>query len=890
MNTTKGLQFKKMDLHVHTSASTDHKDAKPPTAEDIVNRALEQGLAAIAITDHQTAASVDAVALAAKAKGLTVFPGVELMTSGGKSGVHINLLFDVDKSAEHINQFLNTVKVYSKNGSPDILTELTVGQVSDALMAYDPTAIIILAHCHSSKGVTGDISGEARTKIFEPNRRNILGAEARDTNFADADKKKNHTRVIDVFDGTDENYQKRKLGVFQASDAHTLAELGNIYSWFKVDEPVRIEDLRQCLIDRDTRIRQSFEFTATPYPRIESLAVTSGFLKGQTFDFHDGLNSLLGAKGAGKSLAIEVLRFVLDQSPTMSPINEDHWAKLERCLKPYGSATAIIVDESGKRYQITRTYKPSDSNPIEIVDTTDGSKKQFSIPELFPVLFLSQNEIIRVAEDHTGGSLRAFIDRFFDFHHYQHNIDGITRELQAVDRRVAEGLRAHLELTDASKKLGTIKEEIERLNRQLTNTTFEQFSKAEGVGRAIKMHSDFVTELAVDMVDTEQSYAGRQAPVAEADAEAGVKRAADASSKALQIVREHLQAARTFTKQKADIDTEYKLWEAQFEPIKAEYERLVKESGGNKGVLDQRRRKLLTEQATAERNIATLTAKSQGLKSATEDRNTVLDRLDAAYREYFNERSSRCKFFTEQSRGAIAVTIAAGRDVTQFKAKLVGIKKGSYVKDDDIDAIVQKVTPRELLSAALRFEFRGRQEKKSIEDLATGKALKADLLERLITHMLDEMRYEDLLALLYESAPQDVPAISYEVNGDMKPLADLSVGQKSAALLIVGLSDGRFPIVIDQPEDSLDLRSIWDDVCTKLRDSKERRQFIFTTHNSSVAVASDSDKFTILEAKANHAEIVYSGSLNSIRIRDEVIAYLEGGTPTYQKKREKYNL
>jgi ABC-type multidrug transport system ATPase subunit len=124
----------------------------------------------------------------------------------------------------------------------------------------------------------------------------------------------------------------------------------------------------------------------------------------------------------------------------------------------------------------------------------------------------------------------------------------------------------------------------------------------------------------------------------------------------------------------------------------------------------------------------------------------------------------------------------------------------------------------------------------------------------------------------------------------MKPLADLSVGQKAAALLIVGLSDGRFPIVIDQPEDSLDLRSIWADVCCTLRDSKERRQFIFTTHNSSVAVASDSDKFTILEAKATHAEVLYSGSINSSKIRSEVIAYLEGGPDTYKKKREKYNL
>lgn len=91
--------------------------------------------------------------------------------------------------------------------------------------------------------------------------------------------------------------------------------------------------------------------------------------------------------------------------------------------------------------------------------------------------------------------------------------------------------------------------------------------------------------------------------------------------------------------------------------------------------------------------------------------------------------------------------------MTQFRSRLVGVKRGSYVKDDDIDALVRAVTPRELLSAALRFEFRGRQDKKPIEDLAAAKGLKADLLERLITHMLDGMEYAELLSLMYETAP-----------------------------------------------------------------------------------------------------------------------------------------
>jgi hypothetical protein len=34
-----------------------------------------------------------------------------------------------------------------------------------------------------------------------------------------------------------------------------------------------------------------------------------------------------------------------------------------------------------------------------------------------------------------------------------------------------------------------------------------------------------------------------------------------------------------------------------------------------------------------------------------------------------------------------------------------------------------------------------------------------------MNHLFSVMEYEDLLALMYETAPQDVPEISYEVGG-----------------------------------------------------------------------------------------------------------------------------
>ena len=107
---------------------------------------------------------------------------------------------------------------------------------------------------------------------------------------------------------------------------------------------------------------------------------------------------------------------------------------------------------------------------------------------------------------------------------------------------------------------------------------------------------------------------------------------------------------------------------------------------------------------------------------------------------------------------------------------------------------------------------------------------------------------------------------------------------------MMALCEGDTPIVVDQPEDSLDIRSIWDDMCLRLRRSKRERQFLFTTHNSSLAVASDSDKFVVLAADARHGDVVLAGAIDREDVREEVIRLLEGGTGTYFLKQRKYNI
>ncbi len=893
MSLTTGLEYKKIDLHVHTPESTDHKE-KHITADQIVKRAIGQDLAAIAITDHQTGAFIDKVKAAALGTGLIVFPGVEIMCSGGKFGIHLICLFDTDNDTAHVEQFLNTIKIYERRGERTLCADLTPGGVADALMEYDSSAILLLAHSHSTKGVLGDMQGEQRTQVFDPRRTCLLAAETSAHNFTDAAKKTRHNRVIDVLDGSDPNYCKRKLGVYQSSDAHTLEEIGSEYSYFKVDDNLTLEDIRQALIDRDTRIRQPHEFVEGSYPRIDSISLTSGFLENQSIPFHMGLNSLLGAKGSGKSLVVEFLRFAFCQPPSNQDLLRDHNSKLESCLGLYGEVVVDYTDDSGKRYRVVRSYKPSDGNPTTVIDIAEGAAVSFHVDDVFPVLFLSQNEVIKIAEDPTKELQRQFIDQFLDFKEHYAEISRSDKDLKTVDRSLSESLRLHLSGTEIKQRKAVIVEGIEKLDRQLKDEIFTKYSAAERVGLALSNQSEFI-EVQVGYLTKVASYYSKLGDPIETDdksaSHAAVKRGLDKCRLAVQKINEGISATiKEITNLRQDIESEIAKWKTTFAPIKNEYDEHVKAAGGDIAALSEHRKSLQKQLTAVDKELANHAANESVLNQLGKERNSILARLDQTRKAFFEERSKRCADFTAHSREKLHVSMAESKDTTDFKENLLKLRRGTYLREDDIETLATAVTPALLVRSLLLYAWFGRDSKQGIPLVATPTNLPVDKLRKLYDFLLDEYEFEDLFALVYTSVPKDVPTISYKVGTKYKALDQLSVGQKASALLLMALSAGQFPIVIDQPEDSLDLSTIWEDVCTQLRLAKDNRQFILTTHNSSVAVASDSDKFTILRFESDHGSVFHTGSINDSDVKMQVIDYLEGGPTTYEHKRKKYNL
>lgn len=78
------MDMKRADLHTHTTASDGMC-----TPERNVELAKEAGLAAIAITDHDTVAGIEAAMSAGERLGVLVVPGVEISTAARGQDIHI---------------------------------------------------------------------------------------------------------------------------------------------------------------------------------------------------------------------------------------------------------------------------------------------------------------------------------------------------------------------------------------------------------------------------------------------------------------------------------------------------------------------------------------------------------------------------------------------------------------------------------------------------------------------------------------------------------------------------------------------------------------------------------------------------------------------------------
>lgn len=155
--------------------------------------------------------------------------------------------------------------------------------------------------------------------------------------------------------------------------------------------------------------------------------------------------------------------------------------------------------------------------------------------------------------------------------------------------------------------------------------------------------------------------------------------------------------------------------------------------------------------------------------------------------------------------------------------------------------------------------------------------------------------------------------IDYDLTYKGDSITQMSPGKRGLVLLklYLHISNAKHPILIDQPEDNLDNRTISTELLEFIKEKKIERQIIVVTHNANLVVLADAEEVIVANQSGQQAERdnetfrfdYVSGSLEcsfsnpeakgilkQLGIKEHVCDILEGGKDAFIKREQKYGL
>jgi predicted ATPase len=139
-------------------------------------------------------------------------------------------------------------------------------------------------------------------------------------------------------------------------------------------------------------------------------------------------------------------------------------------------------------------------------------------------------------------------------------------------------------------------------------------------------------------------------------------------------------------------------------------------------------------------------------------------------------------------------------------------------------------------------------------------------------------------------SPEDEIILEYRPKGEkqFKPLHSASAGQKATAILTFILSFGQNPLILDQPEDDLNSKLVYELVVDKIKTAKKERQIIIVTHNANIPVNADAELIMCMNSTSSDMEILTEGTLENKNIKKEICDTMEGSVDAFQARAERY--
>ena len=613
------------------------------------------------------------------------------------------------------------------------------------------------------------------------------------------------------------------------------------------------------------------------------LRVTGGFLAGAELEFADGLNCLIGGRGAGKTTALEFLRFGLGLMPDPR-INAQRRKAIDALVKANLGSGRLAIELRTKT-DLRYTTGRAANETLQVLNEA-GTAVPVSLDrdQIFSADVFSQNEIEDIAS--SPAAQLELLDRF-----QEQEATAVARELEQLQR----------ELDQSSVDLRRIDQEVDDLRGRASELPVLQerlkgFAEVEGPdaarinaahaaksgrSREEKLPDFLVTGLQKVARDISSSQVAFQSSVEaqlDNDVRQGPNREVfEALATDFQAFTQHLAsavesivvAARTAeTQTKAHAATlaeRHAVQEADYRTIVA----ASKEQGGRAAERLALQTSLANAQAAANEQLA----KEKQRQGFTTIRNDLLKRVSELRDRRFALRKQVGERLSSQFP-SIRVTVAQSAELQQYRDLVTEALKGAGVKQAVVaDRLSQVFLPGELARLVANNDYAAFVQRVSFDEHRARKVM--DALKASGTHYTIETVDLD-----------DRPCIELLDGETFKDSTQLSTGQRCTTILPILLTQSERPLLIDQPEDNLDNAFVYDTIVKALQTVRGSRQVIFVTHNPNIPVLGEAERVFVFSSDGRHATLKQVGTVDDCK--DHIERILEGGREAFLQRKARY--
>lgn len=845
-----GLQYVRADFHLHTLKDKEFTYSGESTSfvGDYVSALKNASINVGIITNHNKfdIEEYKAIRKAAKKQDIFILPGVELTVKEGANGIHTLIVFNPEEWLENGNNHIQTflTAAFATISNPENCNTKSIfdlKNVFDQLDAYGRDYFIVFAHVDQNSGLFSECRGGLLESLagFAPFRHRVLGLQKSRTR----DNLGKFEKCCGYLPALVEGSDPKSISDIGKGDRCTYLKIGE-YSYAAIKFALQ-----------DYRDRVSESVPDNKHGFIESISFQGGKFDGQTIMFSRELNTLIGIRGSGKSSILEAVRYVLGLTAQMDKDYKESLVK--NVFGSGGKATLNVIDKHGKHYSVSRIL----GERINVLDETGNDLNINPISLFDGVQYFGQKDLSSSA-DHENGLLEKLIsgrigqpsnldncvneliktvERLLDVSKIPQQMTEVTTQQTELEHKlsifeekgVADKLKKQSGYATDTAKLDAVKNRIDTILRDIRTA----FSKNSVVSSALDGYSsDFNKDIFGDVSIVLSSIDALLAQIGSCIVEIEKQRSGmdDLISRLKEridsLADEFAEIKREIKDDTLDVDS--------FVKMTAELQKT------------KEKLKQLSEEASSKSKI------EASFTKATRERNEA---LLATYNAYKAETER-----INQNQTELKIEITFKGDREGFKAQLKNDFKGTGISDIKYQAICDSFTDY----AAI------------IEDwiVCDGSKLKGIVTPGEYVKLEDKLRgqYEELLNRQVEN--------KVDIYYHGKLLRQHSIGQRASALILFILTqDDNDIIFIDQPEDDLDNKVIYDEVITAIAQKKPYMQFIFATHNANIPVLGDSERVLVVEFQESRIDVA-QGNIDLDSTHKQIVDIMEGGKEAFDKR------